>query len=80
MIKKILLTPFQKFVKTESLAGMLLFGATIIALFWANSIYGEYYEILLQHEIGISFQSFELKTYCLNSISFTLLKIFTIPS
>jgi NhaA family Na+:H+ antiporter len=61
MIKKILLTPFQKFVKTESLAGMLLFGATIIALFWANSIYGEYYEILLQHEIGISFQSFELK-------------------
>ena len=54
MIKKILLTPFQKFVKIESLAGILLFGATIIALIWANSSYGSSYESLWQYKIGIS--------------------------
>lgn len=61
MIKDILLTPFQKFVKTGSIAGMLLFGTTIIALIWANSVYAPYYESLLQYKIGISFQGFELK-------------------
>jgi len=61
MIKKILLTPVQKFVKTESLAGILLFGATIIALIWANSPYGASYESLWHYKIGISFQEFELK-------------------
>jgi NhaA family Na+:H+ antiporter len=76
MIKKILLTPFQKFNKTKSLAGMLLFGATIIALFWANSIYGEYYEMLLQHQIGISFQSFELKKPLILWINDGLMTVF----
>jgi Na+:H+ antiporter, NhaA family len=61
MIKKVLLTPFQKFIKAESLAGMLLFGSTIIALIWANSPYGASYENLWQYEIGISFQDYELK-------------------
>ncbi|MCF6184980.1 MAG: Na+/H+ antiporter NhaA [Bacteroidales bacterium] len=61
MIKNIFLLPFQKFVKTESLAGMLLFGATIIALILANSSFGIYYENFWQYKIGISFQDFELK-------------------
>ena len=61
MIKKILLTPFQKFVKTGSIAGMLLFAATIIALIWANSGYSSYYEDLLQYKLGFSFEGFELK-------------------
>ena len=46
MIKDLFLTPFQKFVKTESLAGILLFGSAIIALIWANSTYAVYYENL----------------------------------
>ena len=37
MIKRIILTPFQKFVKIESLSGILLFSATLIAMIWANS-------------------------------------------
>ena len=76
MIKKILLTPFQKFIKTESLGGMLLFGATIIALIWANSPYGEYYVNLLQQNIGISFQSFELKKPLILWINDGLMAIF----
>jgi len=76
MEKKTLLTPFQKFVKTESLAGILLFGATIIALIWANSSYGAFYESLLQYKIGISFQDFELKKSLLFWINDGLMAIF----
>ena len=46
MIEKIIITPFQKFVKIESLGGILLFAATIIALIWANSSFGHLYESL----------------------------------
>ena len=76
MITKILLTPFQKFVKTESLAGILLFGATIIALIWANSPYGATYESLWQYEIGISFQDFEFKKPLILWINDGLMAIF----
>ncbi len=76
MIKNLLLTPFQKFVKTGSTAGMLLFGATIIAIIWANSSYGYYYESLLQYKIGISFHDFELKKPFILWINDGLMAIF----
>ncbi len=60
MIDKILITPFQKFVKIESFSGILLFSATIIALIWANSPFGHIYESLWQYKIGISAQNFEI--------------------
>lgn len=52
MLAKKLLTPFQKFVQIESLSGMLLFGATVIALIWANSPYADYYNLLWKTNIG----------------------------
>jgi len=76
MIKKALLTPFQKFVKTESLAGILLFGATVLALAWANSPYGASYESLWQNKIGISFQDFELKKPLILWINDGLMSVF----
>ncbi len=76
MIKRILLTPFQRFARTESLAGFLLFGATIIALIWANSSYGSSYEALWQKKIGISFQNFELKKALILWINDGLMAIF----
>ncbi|MCF6223695.1 MAG: Na+/H+ antiporter NhaA [Flavobacteriaceae bacterium] len=76
MIKKILLTPFQKFVKTGSIAGMLLFGTTIIALIWANSTYAPYYESLLQYKLGFSFENFELKKPLILWINDGLMAIF----
>ena len=75
MIKTIL-TPFQKFIKAESLAGMLLFGATIIALIWANSPYVASYESLFQYKIGVSFQDFELKKPLILWINDGLMAIF----
>ncbi len=76
MIKRIFLTPFQKFTKAESSAGILLFGATIIALIWANSPYGAFYESLWQYELGISFQEFELKKPLILWINDGLMAIF----
>lgn len=76
MIRERILSPFQKFVKTESLAGVLLFGAAIIALIWANSPFSEYYENLWQYEIGISFQDFELKKPLILWINDGLMAIF----
>ncbi len=60
MIKKAVITPFQKFVKIESLSGMLLFGATLLALIIANSPLGIHLESVWQYKIGISTSSFEL--------------------
>ncbi len=76
MIKRIILPPFQKFVKTESLAGMLLFGATIIALIWANSPFGAYYEALWEQTIGISFEDYEIKKPIILWINDGLMAVF----
>lgn len=59
MIDKIFITPFQKFNKIESLSGILLFGATVIAVVWANSPWSHLYEMLWKFELGINTQSFE---------------------
>jgi len=60
MIKKVLLTPFQKFVKIESFSGILLMITTLIALLWANSSYGDSYVSIWQYKIGFSTEGFEL--------------------
>jgi len=76
MKRNILLSSFQKFVKTESSAGMFLFGAAVIALIWANSPYGGYYESLWQYKIGISFHNLELKKSLFLWINDGLMTIF----
>ncbi len=59
-MKNIFLPAFRRFVKTESLAGILLLITTIVALVWANSSYSAYYEYLRQLKIGFSIRNFEL--------------------
>ncbi len=60
MIKRIIVTPFQKFVKIESLSGILLFTATLLAMIWANSSFSESYNSLWQYKIGIGSETFQL--------------------
>lgn len=57
---KRLLTPFQKFIKVESLSGILLLTTTIIALIWANSSLSDSYKALWDFELGIKTDSFVL--------------------
>jgi len=60
MVKKTLLTPIQKFVRIESLSGMLLFGATVLALILANSPLADRFQSIWQYKMGISTSGFEL--------------------
>ncbi len=60
MVRKILVTPFQKFVRIESLSGVLLFGSTLLALILANSPLAERFHSLWQYKIGITTSGFEL--------------------
>jgi NhaA family Na+:H+ antiporter len=58
MIKKILLKPFEKFEQIESLSGVLLIFATIVALIWANSPYADLYNSIWHYHIGITTDDF----------------------
>ena len=76
MIKKVFLTPFQKFVKIESFSGILLLLATIVALVWANSSFGDSYRELWQYDIGIVTDSFEFKKPLILWINDGLMAVF----
>lgn len=76
MIKKVFLTPFQKFVKIESFSGILLLLTTIIALVWANSSFGDSYTKLWQYDIGIVTDSFEFKKPLILWINDGLMAVF----
>lgn len=60
MIKKLLLSPIERFVNSQSFSGILLFGATIIALIWANSPWGASYHELFDYKVGVTSETFEL--------------------
>ncbi|MEX2369863.1 MAG: Na+/H+ antiporter NhaA, partial [Bacteroidales bacterium] len=60
MIEKYLITPFQKFARIEGLGGILLFGATVIAIIWANSPWGESYRLIWDYKIGVDADTFSL--------------------
>ena len=75
MIRKII-SPFQKFIKAESLAGFLLFGATILALIMANTSFNDIYLTIKQFPIGFSFGDFELKKPLILWINDGLMAVF----
>lgn len=60
MIDKFISAPIQKFLKIESLSGILLFSATLFALIWANSPFSYMYDSLWNYKIGITSTDFEL--------------------
>ena len=76
MIKTNFLTPFQKFVKIESFSGLLLFAATITALVWANSGFGDYYQSIWNYKIGIGSEEFGLTKPLILWINDGLMAIF----
>jgi len=76
MATKNLLSPFQKFIKIESLSGLLLLGATILALIWANSPWSESYQTLWNYKIGFTSDSFELNKPLILWINDGLMAVF----
>ncbi len=53
-------TSIQKFIKTESLGGILLFTATILALLFSNLPFHETYASIWNYKIGVEFEQFRL--------------------
>ncbi len=76
MVEKILPTPFQKFIKIESLSGILLFGATIIAIIWANSPWNYIYESIFDFKLGVKSEIFELNKPLILWINDGLMAVF----
>ena len=76
MIQKTIISPFLKFTKIESLSGMLLFGATILALLWANSPWSASYHELWQYKMGIGTEGFQLTKPLILWINDGLMAIF----
>lgn len=76
MKKSKMLSPFQKFVKIESFSGILLFVATLVALFWANSPYSESYQALWNYKIGFETTDFGLRKPLILWINDGLMAVF----
>jgi NhaA family Na+:H+ antiporter len=76
MIRRKLLSPFQKFINLESSAGILLFAATIIALVWANSPFADSYVDLWEMKLGVSLGDFQLKKALILWVNDGLMAIF----
>jgi NhaA family Na+:H+ antiporter len=53
MLKRVL-SPFQRFFRTESSSGVLLFLATAVAILWANSSFSDMYQAIWQIQIGFN--------------------------
>lgn len=75
-LEKRLITPFQKFVHIEGLGGYLLLGATVIAIIWANSPWGDFYQSIWQYKIGLSADSFSLSKPLMLWINDALMAVF----
>lgn len=56
-----ILTPFEKFMNTNTSSGIILLLCTVLALIWANSPWSASYDALLQLPIAFSFGSWSLE-------------------
>ena len=68
--------PFQRFFAIEAASGILLLGATALALVWANSPFGHAYEALWHTELGIQLGSYALSLTLHEWVSDALMTIF----
>ncbi|MFO7755998.1 MAG: Na+/H+ antiporter NhaA [Bacteroidales bacterium] len=68
--------PRRKLIKAETYGGVLLLGATVLALIWANSPLGHIYDSIFHYEIGIASSHFTLQESVLHWINDGLMVIF----
>jgi NhaA family Na+:H+ antiporter len=71
-----ILLPFQRFTEIEASGGLVLLGATIVALLWANSPWAHSYEELWQTTVAINLGSISLSKPLLLWINDGLMAIF----
>jgi len=72
----IIVTTFQKFDRSQSLGGLLLFGATIVALIFANTGLSDTYDNIRETVLGVEAGSFSLKKPLILWVNDGLMAIF----
>jgi NhaA family Na+:H+ antiporter len=75
-MKSIILTTFQKFDRAQSMGGIVLFGATVLALIFANTHLSDFYDNLRASSIGIDAGNFSLRKPLILWINDGLMAIF----
>lgn len=76
IIKRVIVTPFQRFLATESSGGILLIFFTILAMLWANSPWSESYFTLWSSKFTIGFGEWALSKELLLWVNDGLMAIF----
>jgi len=71
-----LLSPFQRFFRTEASSGMVLLACAAIALIWANSVWGQGYYDFWHTYLKASFGGYELKMSLAHFVNDGLMVIF----
>jgi NhaA family Na+:H+ antiporter len=75
-MKSIILSTFQKFDRAQSLGGIMLFGATVMALLFANTQLSDFYDSLRETKVGFEAGSFSLRKPLLLWVNDGLMAIF----
>lgn len=68
--------PVQRFIQTESTSGLVLIAATVVALIWANSPWGEHYRAFLHTHLAIDVALFSIDMSVQHWINDGLMAIF----
>lgn len=76
IIRKVVITPFQRFLAIEASGGILLIFFTILALLWANSAWSESYFALWNSKFTIGFGDWALSKELLLWVNDGLMAIF----
>jgi len=75
-MKSIIVSTFQKFDRTQSLGGIVLFGAMILALIFANTQLRDFYDGLKETKIGIDAGSFSINKSLILWVNDGLMAVF----
>lgn len=60
-VGRLILKPFRSFASWQTSGGLLIAFVTVIALLWANSIYGHLYKDLLKIHVSVRIHEFSLE-------------------
>ncbi|AWV96800.1 Na+/H+ antiporter NhaA [Arcticibacterium luteifluviistationis] len=75
-IASIVLSPFERFLKRQSSAGILLLIAAIVAMIWSNSSYAAMYFDIWEYEFTLGIGSFRVSESLLHWVNDGLMAIF----
>ena len=76
ILRRIIVSPFQRFLHTEASGGILLIFFTALALIWANSPWSEGYFNLWSTKTGLAFGDWSLIKYLILWVNDGLMAIF----